>query len=109
MAKEQVLWLEIAMADLIHVAVVEARHELFEIVPRFVFVEGSGVCYEVEELAGWGEFQNDIRHFDLLPIVLAVNVGADFFLFDYVGVLKPRHGLHFIHYKRVCFGIQKLI
>ena len=56
LTQEQVFGLKVTMTDLVHVAVVEAGHELFEVVPRFVLVEWARIGYEIEQLASGGEF-----------------------------------------------------
>ena len=58
--KEQVLWLEVAMADVEAMAVVETRDNLLEVVQRFVGVQPTARDEIVEQLAAFGVLHDEV-------------------------------------------------
>lgn len=87
------------MSDSLHVAVVEALEELFEVISGQILLEPSRYGDEVEQLTAESELQHDVRHSLVRAAWLGVDSLAVFDLLNDVVVLQLAHGLDLGHHK----------
>lgn len=94
--EKKILWLEISVGNGCGVAVIEASHELLEVVSGLWLAECSSVSNEIEELATLSKLKNNERN---LPGAARLFVGsrAIILLVDDVYMLKLLHISHFSH------------